>query len=74
MKTIGLAVHAVGARILVVQCDAAQLPKLYSEVVDRRLKPVGRVVDIFGNVSRPMAAVLCKGPCAVPPGERLFIR
>jgi hypothetical protein len=31
-------------------------------------------VDIFGNVSRPMAAVLCKGPCAVPAGERLFIR
>jgi len=74
VKSIGLAVHAIGFRILVVQCDAAQLPKLYSEVVDRRMKPVGRVVDIFGNVSQPKAAVLCKGPCAVQAGEKLFIR
>jgi len=74
VKSIGLAVHALGSRILVVQCDAAQLPRLYCDVVDRRLKPVGKVVDVFGNVSRPKAAVLCKGPCAVQAGERLFIR
>lgn len=74
MKSIGLAVHAIGARILVVRCDAAQLPRLYSEVIDRRMKPIGKVVDIFGNVSSPLAAVLCKGPCAVTAGEKLFIR
>jgi RNA-binding protein len=74
VKSIGLAVHAIGARILVVRCDAAQLPRLYSEVIDRRMKPVGRVVDVFGNVATPLAAVLCKGPCTVAAGEKLFIR
>jgi len=74
VKSIGLAVHAIGARILVVRCDAAQLPRLYSEVIDRRMKPVGRVVDVFGNVSSPLAAVLCRKPCEVTAGEKLFIR
>lgn len=74
MKSIGLAVHAVGGRILVVRCDAAQLPRLYSEVIDRRMKPVGKVVDIFGSVASPLAAVLCRKPCEVTAGEKLFIR
>lgn len=57
-----------------VRCDPAQLPRLYSEVVDRRMKPVGRVVDVFGNVASPLAAVLCERPCAVKAGEMTFAR
>ncbi len=74
MKAIGRTVFRVGSRLLVVQCDAAQLPRLYGEVVDRRMKPVGRVVDIFGNIAKPLAAVFCGRPCEISAGERLFIK
>jgi len=46
---------------------------MYSEVVDRRMKPVGKVVDVFGNVAAPYAAVLCKAECRVAAGGKLFI-
>lgn len=73
MKAIGNAVHTVGKRLLVLRCDPAQLPRMYTEVVDRRMKPVGKVVDVFGNVAAPYAAVLCKAECRVAAGEKLFI-
>ena len=73
MKAIGNAVHTVGKRILVLRCNPAQLPRMYTEVVDRRMKPVGKVVDVFGNVAAPYAAVLCKAECRVAAGEKLFI-
>ncbi|HUH79406.1 MAG TPA: RNA-binding protein [Methanoregula sp.] len=60
--------------MLILQCDAAQLPPLYSEVIDRRMKPVGKILDLFGNVKAPYAAVLCKGVCTVQPDEKLFTK
>jgi RNA-binding protein len=42
--------------------------------VDRRLRAVGKVVDIFGNIERPYAAVLCYGTCGTEVGEKLFGR
>jgi RNA-binding protein len=45
---------------------------MYSGVVDRRMKPVGKVVDVFGNVATPYAAVLCRAECSVAAGEKLF--
>jgi RNA-binding protein len=60
--------------MLILQCDAAQLPRLYSEVTDRRLKPVGKLVDVFGNISAPYAAVLCYDVCANTAGEKLFAK
>jgi RNA-binding protein len=47
---------------------------MYTEVVDRRINPVGRVVDVFGNVAAPYAAVVCRSDCRLTPGEKLFIR
>lgn len=73
MKAIGNVVHTVGTRLLVIRCDPAQLPRMYSEIVDRRMKAVGKVVDVFGNVAAPYAAVLCKAECRVAAGERLFV-
>ena len=73
MKAIGNVVHTVGTRLLVIRCDPAQLPRMYSEIVDRRMKAVGKVVDVFGNVAAPYAAVLCKAECRVADGERLFV-
>lgn len=45
--------------MLIVECDAAKLPRLYSMVLDKRWKPVGKLVEIFGNITSPYAAVLC---------------
>jgi len=59
---------------LLIQCDASKLPRLYSDVVDRRLRAVGKVVDIFGNIEKPYAAVLCEGTCRTEVGEKLFGR
>jgi len=60
--------------MLVVQCDAAQLPRLYSEVVDRRMKPVGKVMDVFGKVSSPYALILCRTECQAEKGEKLYAK
>ena len=64
----------VGDRMLIIQCDAAQLPALYSEVSDRRMKPVGKIQDLFGNVKAPYAAVLCREKCTVQPNDKLFTK
>ncbi len=61
----------VGSRMLIIQCDAGQLPALYSEVTDKRMKPVGKILDLFGNVKAPYAAVLCREKCAVLPNDKL---
>jgi RNA-binding protein len=60
--------------MLIIQCDAAQLPALYSEVTDRRMKPVGKILDLFGNVKAPYAAVLCHGICTIRPNEKVFAK
>jgi RNA-binding protein len=60
--------------MLIIQCDAAQLPGLYSEVMDRRTKPVGKIMDVFGNVKSPYALVLSHGQCCVRPGEKVYAR
>ena len=74
MKVVGRAMSTFGCRMLVIQLDAAQLPGLYSEVTDRRMKPVGKIMDVFGNVKSPYALVLCGGPCGVLPNEKLFAK
>jgi RNA-binding protein len=74
VKVVGRAVSTIGNRMLIIQCDAAQLPALYSEVSDRRMKPVGKILDLFGNVKAPYAAVLCRDKCAVLPNEKLFMK
>jgi rRNA processing protein Gar1 len=46
---------------------------MYTEVVDRRMNSVGKVVDVFGNVAAPYAVVLCRAECRLAAGEKLFI-
>jgi RNA-binding protein len=64
----------VGSRMLIIQVDAAQLPPLFCEVTDRYMKPVGKILDLFGNIKAPYAAVLCREKCTVQPNEKLFTR
>ena len=74
MKLVGRAMSTCGSRMLVIRCDAAQLPGLYSEVTDHHMKPVGTIMDIFGNVKAPYALVLCPKACAVQPDEKVFAK
>jgi len=74
LRSLGSVLHRSGKRLLLIQCDASKLPRLYSDVVDRRLRAVGKVVDIFGNVERPYAAVLCNRTCGLEAGEKVFGR
>ena len=74
VKAVGRAMSTIGSRMLIIRCDAAQLPALYSEVTDRRMKPVGKILDLFGNVKAPYAAVLCRERCTVLSNEKLFAK
>ncbi|HSA38773.1 MAG TPA: Gar1/Naf1 family protein [Methanoregula sp.] len=74
MKVVGRAVSTIGNRMLIIQCDAAQLPPLYSEVTDRRMRTVGKILDLFGNVKAPYAAILCHEKCSIRPDEKLFAK
>ena len=72
MRSLGSVLHRSGKRLLLIQCDASKLPRLYSEVLDRRLRSVGKIVDIFGNIERPYAAVICRCGCEMEVGEKVF--
>lgn len=74
MKVIGRINAICGRRLMIVRCDAAQLPKLYSVVVNQRMHPIGKIMDLFGNVSKPYATVLCQDQCTSQPGEKVFAR
>ncbi|OPY37029.1 MAG: H/ACA RNA-protein complex component Gar1 [Methanoregula sp. PtaU1.Bin051] len=72
MNMVGRAISTFGKRTLIIRCDAAQLPGLYTDVLDRTMKPVGKIVDIFGNVKAPLATVICRDRCTIRPDEKLF--
>lgn len=74
MRLVGRVVHHTGRRLFLVHCDAAQLPRLYSEVTDRRLTPLGRIVDIFGKVEHPYAAVASYSGRTAESGAKIFAR
>ncbi len=63
-----------GSRTLIIQCEAAQLPGLYTDVTDRKMQPVGRIVDIFGNIKKPYATVICPGRCDIRQNDRLYAK
>jgi RNA-binding protein len=53
---VGTVAH-VCQRLAIVPIDGAQMPEIGTVVVDQELQRVGRIVDIFGPVSAPYAAV-----------------
>jgi len=74
VRLVGRVVHHTGRRLFLVHCDAAQLPRLYSEVTDRRLTPLGRIVDIFGKVEHPYAAVASYPGRTPETGKKIYAR
>jgi RNA-binding protein len=58
--------------MLIAECDPARLPRLYGAVVDSRMRPVGKVVDLFGSVQAPYVAIVSSSCCDVAVGEKVF--
>lgn len=74
MKFAGRILSICGKRLLVAGCDGGQLPPLFCDVVDSRMKPVGRIVDLFGNIASPYATIVCQNDCRVLEGEKLYVK
>jgi len=75
MQRLGT-VSRTAQHLLVVRCDGADHPDIGTEAVDESLSTVGRVVDVFGPVSRPYVAVSPESsvrPASVV-GQRLYAR
>ena len=75
MRRVGEVVRiAQGLAIVRSSDDAAS--EIGSELVDERLDPVGRVVDVFGPVDRPYLAVSPSGDVTLAAllGEKLYAR
>lgn len=75
MKSAGIVTSHLGSRLLIVESDAGQLPPLYTCVADKFEKPVGKIVDLYGSVSRPYLTVLCgeKGAEDISVGDELYV-
>ena len=72
MKVIGQVHNICSKNSAVIAIDGGQLPRLHSEVVDLRKKPVGKLVEVFGNIRTPYALVVCKGQWECSVGETLY--
>jgi RNA-binding protein len=62
--------------LAIVRCDDADHPDIGVEAVDESLSAVGRVVDVFGPVSRPYVAITPDDGVSLPSlvGEKLYAR
>ena len=77
MRRVGEVVRTAQRLAVVrVPADADEPPSIGSRVVDESLDDVGRVVDVFGPVERPYAAVTPDDGVALPPlvGAPLYSR
>lgn len=74
MRRLGTVVRTAGG-IAVVRSPDDSYQAIGTPVVDEELSTVGRVVDVFGPVSRPYLAVVPDGrtPASLL-NERLYVR
>jgi RNA-binding protein len=75
MRRVGTVVQ-VAQGLVIVRCPGDDPPEIGTTVVDESLSTAGRVVDVFGPVDRPYAAV--SPPDGVRPadflGAKLYAR
>ncbi|MCK4669169.1 hypothetical protein KAT21_03505 [Candidatus Bathyarchaeota archaeon] len=55
MYRLGRVLHVSQSRNMIIKIE--KVPKIGETVVDESLKPVGKILDIFGPVSSPYASV-----------------
>ncbi|WP_458187401.1 H/ACA ribonucleoprotein complex subunit GAR1 [Haladaptatus sp. NG-WS-4] len=75
MQRLGQVVRTAQG-LAIVQSPDEEHPDLGTEVVDESLQSVGRVVDVFGPVSRPYLAVSPNEDTRLPTlvGSKLYAR
>ena len=75
MRRVGT-VSRTAQGLALARCDDGERPEIGDEVVDDSLSTVGRVVDVFGPVSRPYVAVSPTDRDAVASlvGRKLYAR
>ncbi|MFC4405883.1 H/ACA ribonucleoprotein complex subunit GAR1 [Haloarchaeobius iranensis] len=73
MKRVGEVVR-VAQGLAVARSDSEEHPDIGTEAVDESLNAVGRVVDVFGPVSRPYVAVTTDDDPALLLGQTLYAR
>ena len=71
MKVAGRVRNICGEKNAVIAIDAGQLPRLHSEVFDHKRNPVGKLVEVFGNIKSPYALVVCNGRWECSVGDEL---
>lgn len=57
MRYLGFPKHKTKTGFLVVQIRTKTIPPIGSSVITRRMKKIGRILDIIGPVSEPYAVV-----------------
>jgi len=55
LQRLGRVLHISPSRSIIIKID--NIPRIGETVVDENLKPVGKIIDIFGPASSPYAAV-----------------
>jgi RNA-binding protein len=55
LQRLGQALHLSSSRNLIIKVE--HTPQIGEVVVDEEIRPVGKVLDIFGPVSSPYAAI-----------------
>jgi RNA-binding protein len=75
MRRLGT-VTRTAQNLLIVRCADEDHPGIGAEAVDESLSTIGRVVDVFGPVSRPYVAVTPEQDvrAASIVGQRLYAR
>ena len=56
MRKLGRVIKIRGGRRLIIKANFA--PRILQTVYDDRLRPIGRVYDVFGPVNSPYVSVL----------------
>ena len=75
MERIGT-VSRTAQGLAIARCESAAHPDIGTPVVDESLNGVGRVVDVFGPVSKPYVAVTPndRSRLAALVGQKLYAR
>ena len=55
MQRLGQVLHTTPSRNIITKIE--NLPRIGETAVDEHLKPVGKILDIFGPVSSPYASI-----------------
>lgn len=75
MQRVGT-VSRTAQNLAIVRCEGDEHPDIGTMVIDESLSTVGRVVDVFGPVSRPYVAISASDSVRLPElvGQKLYAR